>query len=162
MSRKPTAIKTRKATANQTLILPDSANVIAVEDIHIFSELVQMKNQIEEMNKNFDEAKTVAKLIVEKARACANMDKTFVLDGTEITYTTRRNFTFSEKVQNAEETLKRAEEAVKRLKEAEINNGTAKEGTATTFLSISSKANLRFDHEANHWISTFKTNAKTA
>lgn len=144
----------------QTIILPDSANVIAAGDVHIFGELIKMKKQLDAMNKNFDDAKAAAKQIVEKARSDGKMEKTFVLDGTEFTYTTRRNFSFSETVQRAEATLKRAEETVKALKDEEIKKGTANEGTATTFLTISGKADLTFDREANHWVSTFKVKTK--
>lgn len=150
------------ATETNTMVLPDARNVIAFADTDTFSRLIRLKNQIEELTETYEAERLVAQTIVEEARLAGRMDKTFVLGGTEITYTTRRSHVFSERVQRAEEELKRRAEFVKSLKDAEIKDGRTEAGATTNFLTISGKASLVYDPANDNWISTFKTRAKAA
>jgi hypothetical protein len=139
----------------QTVILPDAATVFEPEERQMFSELIELKNQIDELTKRYDARQVFAKEFVERARTEELVDKTFVLSGTLITFNTRKNYIFSQNTQNAED-------LVKRLKADEINNGTATEQDATTFLSINGRANLVYDSTNENWISIYQAKAKGA
>ena len=141
------------------VVLPDAKSIVNYEEQRIFSDLVEMKSEIEELTEQYEAQRIVAKKIVEEKQIFGLLDKTFVLNGTTITHNTRKDYGFSQAVEQAEKAVRHAQEVLKRLKAKEVKDGTAMHVGTTTYLSISCQADLEYNRENGTWIATFRTNS---